>query len=268
MKKTAILIPTYNRSAGLAVTLTSLCSQNFRAFDVIISDQSDEPVKDVSAVIAAKNVLEYHGSSVSFCRNLPRRGMAQQRQFLLDQTESKFILFLDDDVILEPWAIETMLEVIKKEKCGLAGMFVIGLSYKNDVRPEDQKVEFWEGPVEPETIRPGSKKWQRASLHSAANVLHTAEKFNITPDNPRIYKIAWLGGCKLYDKQKLVDAGGFEFWRNLPEEHAGEDVMAQLNVIESYGGCGILPSGAYHQELETTVPNRDVDAVDLLLNKK
>jgi hypothetical protein len=27
-----------------------------------------------------------------------------------------------------------------------------------------------------------------------------------------------------------------------------------------YGGCAILPSGAYHMELPTTVTARDVDA--------
>lgn len=26
--------------------------------------------------------------------------------------------------------------------------------------------------------------------------------------------------------------------------------------MAKYGGCGILPSGVYHQELETTLPNR------------
>ncbi len=190
--------------------------------------------------------------------------MAQQRQFLLDRADSKYVLFLDDDVLLEPWALETMLQVIEEEKCGLAGMFVIGLSYKDDVRPEDQKVKFWEGPVEPEKIEPEGEKWQRARLHSAANVLHAAEKYNISPADPKIYKIAWLGACKLYDTEKLREAGGFNFWNDLPAEHVGEDVMAQLNVIEKFGGCGILPSGAYHQEAETTVHNREVNAFEYL----
>ncbi|HVK54470.1 MAG TPA: glycosyltransferase, partial [Burkholderiales bacterium] len=35
-----VLIPTYARPAALAVTLTSLCAQTYRSFDVVISDQS------------------------------------------------------------------------------------------------------------------------------------------------------------------------------------------------------------------------------------
>lgn len=31
-----------------------------------------------------------------------------------------------------------------------------------------------------------------------------------------------------------------------------------------FGGCGLIPSGAYHQELPTTLPCRDVDAPQVL----
>ncbi|MND05479.1 hypothetical protein D3C83_262960 [compost metagenome] len=64
----------------------------------------------------------------------------------------------------------------------------------------------------------------------------------------------------LFDTDKLRAAGGFDFWRQLPPDHCGEDVLAQLRVMERYGGCGIIPSGAYHMELSTTLPRRDVDA--------
>ncbi len=190
--------------------------------------------------------------------------MAQQRQFLLNHAESKYVLFLDDDVLLEPWALETMVHVMNEERCGLTGMFVIALSYKDDVRPHHQKVEFWDETVQPETIEPGGEKWQRASLHSAANVLHLQEQLNATPSQPTKYKIAWIGACKLYDREKLKSTNAFNFWHKLPEQHSGEDVMAQLKVIEQYGGCGILPSGAYHQEVGTTIPDRDKDAFEML----
>ena len=68
-----------------------------------------------------------------------------------------------------------------------------------------------------------------------------------------------MGGCVLYDATKLRESGGFEFWREVPEEHAGEDVLAQLRVMKRYGGCGLIPSGAYHQEAATTVTNRNFD---------
>ena len=63
---------------------------------------------------------------------------------------------------------------------------------------------------------------------------------------------------------QLIDAGGFSFWRQLPQEHSGEDVLAQMRVMERFGGCGLFPSGVYHQELPTTVPHRDADAPRVL----
>jgi hypothetical protein len=34
--------------------------------------------------------------------------------------------------------------------------------------------------------------------------------------------------------------------------------------MQRYGGAGILPSRAYHQELPTTVPVRDVECYDVV----
>ena len=35
-------------------------------------------------------------------------------------------------------------------------------------------------------------------------------------------------------------------------------------VMARYGGCGLIPSGVYHQELPTTVEDRRVDAPRVL----
>ena len=101
-------------------------------------------------------VLEAHGEPVELHRHLPRRGMAEQRQYLLDQAQAPYALFLDDDLILEPYVVERMLAAMHEEACGFVGSAVIGLSYLHDVRPAEQQIEFWDGPVRPEIVRPGS----------------------------------------------------------------------------------------------------------------
>jgi hypothetical protein len=68
----------------------------------------------------------------------------------------------------------------------------------------------------------------------------------------------------LYDRAKLDAVGGFEFWRDLPPAHCGEDVVAERRVMARFGGAGILPSGAYHLESPTTVPDREHNASTLL----
>lgn len=254
-----VLIPSCNRSGTLAVTLTGLCFQEYQDFDVVISDQSNTLVYHDPSVQTAIRLLEKKGHQVRQLANLPRRGLAQQRQFLLDSVASRYCLYLDDDVLLEPFVIGNMLRAQEEEDIGFVGQALIGLSYRNDYRPHQQAIELWEGPVEPELVTPQHATWQRHALHNAANILHVQEKMQLSPNRQRKYKVAWVGGCVLYDVQKLRETGGFEFWKEIPEEHAGEDVLAQLRVMKRYGGCGLIPSGAYHQEAPTTIVNRKFD---------
>lgn len=261
-----ILIPTFNRPAALAVTLATLLGQTFRDFRVVISDQTEHmDITQCGELKAVLRALEFHGHIVEVHKHLPRRGLAEQRQFLLDQATAPYALFLDDDLILEPDALERMLTAIKEENCGFVGCAVPSLSFLKDVRPHQQHIEFWDTPVQPEILRPNTPEWDRHKLHSAANILHVAQQMGITPENQRKYRLAWVGACVLYDTAKLRECGGFEFWMQLPNEHCGEDVLAQVRVMERYGGAGIIPTRVYHQELPTTVPNREVDAPKVLL---
>lgn len=260
-----ILIPTYCRPAALAVTLTSLCAQTCRDFNVIISDQTEDmDAVATGEVQAAIRVLQIHGHKVVTHKHLPRQGLAEQRQFLLEQATAPYILYLDDDLILEPYVIEYMLQAIQAEGCGFVGCGTIGLSFLNDVRPHQQVIEFWDGPVQPEVVESGTPQWERYKLHNAANVYHFQQRLGVTVEQPRKYRVAWIAACVLYDAAKLRDVGGFSFWKELPPNHCGEDVLAQLRVMARYGGCGLLPSGVYHQELPTTIVDRSMDAPQLL----
>lgn len=260
-----VLIATFQRPAALAVTLTSLCAQTFRGFNIIISDQSEEPGAYGShEVRAALRLLRVHEHRVETHRHLPRRGLAEHRQFLLERAQSKYALFLDDDLILEPDTVVRLIRAMERERCGFVGQAVIGLSYVNDVRLHEQSIEYWEGRVQPETVTPGAPAWERHRLHNAANLYHVQRCLPVPPDGYRTYRVAWIGGCVMYDAAKLRAAGGFEFWRDLPPNHCGEDVLAQIRVMARDGGCGIIPSGVYHQELPTTVADRRVDAPHVL----
>jgi GT2 family glycosyltransferase len=260
-----VLIPTYRRIKALAVTLTSLYYQLEKDFDVIIADQSpDNEIFSDNSILTAIRLLEIKGHGVSLLKNLPQKGLAHQRQFLLDRSNSSYKLFLDDDLILEPYVIRNMKNMLENQGCGFVGSAVIGLSYLNNFRPHEQGIELWNKKVAPENIFPGSREWQRHILHNAANVFHVQQNLKVNSNHPLAYKVAWVGGCVMYDAQKLLDVGGFAFWKNLPEQHCGEDVLAQLRVMRKYGGCAILPSGVYHQELETTVPDRTINAPEFI----
>jgi GT2 family glycosyltransferase len=261
-----VLIPTVGRLAELAVTLAGLAAQDDPPFSVVVSDQSEDGLAlQAPAVLAMVRVLEAQGRPVRLLRHLPRRGLAEHRQFLLDQSSAELVLFLDDDVWLEPHSLQRMADAIQDLGCGFVGSAPMGLSFLEDRRPHHQaSFEPWDGPVRPERVRMDSPEIARASLHGAANLVHVAERVPVPRDGWLAYKVAWIGACTLFRRSALVECGGFDFWERLPAVHAGEDVAAQWRVMERFGAAGLLPSGAVHLEAPTTVPDRTVEARDVV----
>lgn len=266
METIDILLPTYNRLSALIMTLTGVAAQSWRDLRVIISDQSDEPVSDAQVIQSLWRMIEARGGSVVYYHRPPVHGIAEQRAFLLEQAQTEQILYLDDDIWMEPWVLECLHEVLTAQRCGFVGAFPSGLSFRDDHRPEQQKIEYWQGLVQPEAVDPDSPAWERWQLHRAANLYHVG--LTLPPGTQRIYKVAWVASCILYDRAKLLEVGGFAFWKRLPRYHSGEEVLVQNLLMRRWGGCAIVPSGTYSAQVPTTVLNEagsvDGHALDLL----
>jgi glycosyltransferase involved in cell wall biosynthesis len=262
-----VLLPTYNRPLALAMTLSGLALQRFTEMRLIVADQNQSSLLEKPAIASLTRVIEARfGAPVTWHHRTTRAGIAEQREFLLRQAIAPYVLYLDDDVLMEPWVVDELLRAIRREACGFVGAFPAGLSFRHDVRLEQQRVEFWDGAVTPEAVDPQSPAWQRFHLHRAANLYHATQWH--APERPRLYKVAWVASCVLYDRAKLTDIGGFSFWRRLPRYHSGEEVLVQNLLMRRYGGAGMMPSGTYHAEESSTVLNAvgtvDGHALDLL----
>src|SRR5690606_11452771 len=243
-----ILIPTIDRLESLISTLNSVAMQDVESPRIVVSDQSGRASASSPVVRTLHRIIEARGGDVEWHYRPPSKGIAEQRDFLLAQAKAPAVLFLDDDVVMEPWVARRLLDVLREQGCGFVGAFPSGLSFRDDVRPEQQHVELWEGPVEPETIDPSSPEWRRADLHRAANQWHVSRR--VPPGVVKLYKVAWVASCVIYDREKLLDVGGFAFWRRLPRHHSGEDVLVQNLLMRRWGGCAIMPSGTYHARSE------------------
>ena len=248
-----VLIATYNRAESLIMTLAGVAVQTERNLRVIVADQSDEPVGERQTVLTLRRVIAARGGGVEWHTRPQVHGIAEQRDFLLGRATSAAVLYLDDDVLMEPWVVARLLTTLRAEGCGFVGAFPAGLSHRDDVRPEQQIVERWEGRVQPEVVEPEPPAWERWQLHRAANIYHAAQR--LAPGETIRYRVAWLASCILYDRAKLLAVGGFSFWRRLPRYHSGEEVLVQNLLMRRWGGCGILPSGAYYSQEPTTVLN-------------
>lgn len=261
-----VLLPTCNRIESLILTLSGVAAQSLRDLRVVVADQSRAPVAESPVVQALGRIITARGGIVEWHHRSSVHGIAEQRDFLLRQSTADSVLYLDDDVFMEPWVVERMHETLTGQQCGFVGAFPAGLSFLGDVRPQQQIVHFWDGPVQPEPLEPESPEWERWQLHRAANVQHAAQKLG--QEETRLYKVAWVAACAMYDRAKLWEVGGFAFWSRLPRYHSGEEVLVQNLLIRRWGACAILPSGTYAAELPSTVLNAegrvDGHALDLL----
>jgi glycosyltransferase involved in cell wall biosynthesis len=261
-----VLLPTYERLPSLAMTLAGLAAQTLTDLRVIVADQSARFVGEDPVIQTLGRVIETRGGAVEWHHRPPLHGIAEQRDFLLRQATADAILYLDDDVFMEPWVIARLRSILRAEGCAFVGAFPAGLSHRDDVRPQQQVIDYWDGPVRPEIVDPGSPEWERWQLHRAANLYHVAQA--LPPGETRRYRVAWIASCILYDRAKVEAIGGFAFWPRLPRYHSGEEVLVQNLLMRRWGGCGMVPAGTYYSQAPTTVLNDagtvDGHALDLL----
>lgn len=255
-----VLLPTYNRRDSLIMTLAGVAGQSLSAMRVVVADQSDRSVGEEQVILTLRRVIEARGGCVEWHARPQVHGIAEQRQFLLERASADHVLCLDDDVFMEPWVVERMHETLTGQGCAFVGAFPNGLSHRDDVRPAQQIVELWDGPVRPEVVEPGSPAWERWQLHRAANLYHASQRLTRGGET-RLYKVAWVASCVIYDRRKLEAIGGFAFWSRLPRWHSGEEVLVQNLLMRRWGGCAIMPSGTTYAQVPTTTLN-DAGTVD------
>ncbi len=269
-----VLIPTGGARGTLGVTLAGLVGQQVLPARVVVRDQSPGAAAVSDPVVAGvTRVLRRRGVDVRLLAHPSDAGVAENRHHLLQQATAPYVLLLDDDILLEPAALARLCDAMGRLRCGAVGMAMTGLSYLDDRRPaEHAAFEPVDGPVEPERLRKGDGGWERWRLHNAANVVHLADERGLrggdAPERWCAYRVAWTSGCVLMDRAVLRETGGFGFWSAIGSAGFGEDVVAQLRVMEKAGAVGLLPSEAHSLELPTSIMRREVDAYAAVLEHK
>jgi glycosyltransferase involved in cell wall biosynthesis len=102
-KDLAVVIPTYNRPEKVRDLLDSLARQNEAIARILIID-GGESVEDVVSAYADRLPVEY------FACNPP--GQIRQRNYGISMLEpsTPLVASLDDDIVLEPGAIQSMID--------------------------------------------------------------------------------------------------------------------------------------------------------------
>lgn len=266
-----VLIPTGGARGTLGVTLAGLVGQQVLPGGVMVSDQSAGATAITDPVIqGVTRVLQHRGVQVRLLAHPSGAGVAENRHHLLGYATRPYVLLLDDDILLEPVALARLCDAMGRLRCGAVGMAMTGLMHLDDVRPEEHTAfELVDGGISPERVRKGDPGWERWRLHNAANMVHLAELQGLRGGEPAdrwtAYRVCWTSGCILMDRAVLLETGGFEFWPSLTRNGFGEDVVAQLRVMERAGAVGLLPSEAHDLGLPTSIDRREVDAYAAVL---
>ncbi len=100
----SVVIPTKDRPAELGRALSIICAQTEKPVEIVVVDASDRP-HDVAA--EARNFLAEAGISLRILRLAP--STARQRNAGIDVVTTPLVLLLDDDVILTPDYVASLI---------------------------------------------------------------------------------------------------------------------------------------------------------------
>lgn len=100
----SIVIPTYQRPRLLEETIASCLAQDYRPLELVVGDDSPEPVGRPAAEAAASSP----GVSVQYLHHDPSLGQADNVNSLFKAATGKRLLLLHDDDRLLPGAVSTL----------------------------------------------------------------------------------------------------------------------------------------------------------------
>ena len=111
----SIIIPVYGHARYLGDTILSALAQTVRDWEIVAVDDSSP---DNSAEV----IQSFGDSRIRYIRQA-NQGMAGARNTGLMQAAGEYVVFLDDDDLLEPEFMQTCLDVMGQDK-SLAGVYV------------------------------------------------------------------------------------------------------------------------------------------------
>ncbi len=215
MKSLAVCIPTrndQNEPGKIQFPLLSLAMQSYREFTVYIRD---EGLRDMFAdrnVRLILNLLEQKNVVVHYLRTQERRGVAFARRNVYESIQGEpFVLWLDDDMVIESDAIDCLMSAIAT----------------------DTRIGFVQG-----------VKKELDPFRKYANDINVLNGESPIPDRIRIYfgDAAFL--LMRAEAMKSID------WdlvtRYAIDGLAGEDVTMSLLVAQSWEGWGIPQAKGWH----------------------
>ncbi len=208
----AVIIATMNREKELKRCIDSISSQTVLPKELIIVDDGNLNQKNIKEMIPDEIGYKYHKKdkpSVSASRNIGAK-----------LAGSEIVLFLDDDVVLEPNYIEELMNVFENDKKKEIGV-VTGIIVNRKKRPR-----FF-------------KYWERLFVLSLGNqgAILPWGFYTRIDDIDKVTETDWVPGglsCfrrEVFDNFQLYD---FEEFGNKGGRHGLADIEFSLRISKKY----------------------------------
>lgn len=119
-----INVVTLNRTGEIFGLLQSINSQTYTNWDLMIVDDSKDPIISQKYISDLLNRMRFDGHKVTYVHNPVRLGVAKARNQAVELSESELILRLDDDSFIEPDFIEKLVKPFNDPQVGAVGGLV------------------------------------------------------------------------------------------------------------------------------------------------
>ena len=189
--KISAIVPTIGRPESLRALLESLVAQTRNVDEVIVADASeDERVEKILRDFPSRFALSVNRVSVQ-----PPNAV-RQRQAAIAEAAGEALLFLDDDVVLEPDCVARMVELLESNDDVVA----VTADFNNQTWPEPTRI--WQLYLR-HILKLKPNTWQGRVVGPLLRF-----GYNPVPTEPR--PIEWLGsGNSLVRRSAFTNAGGF-----------------------------------------------------------
>jgi GT2 family glycosyltransferase len=209
----SVAVCTYRRPDSLALLLGSLRGQTSRPRELLVVDASPEaearPTREhlrrEQSVAEAVHYWQVAG---------PLRGLTRQRNFALRHIACDLVLFVDDDVILEPECVGEMEQTLRSAGGGIAG---VGSYGADEFEPPPLLWRLRRMLRIVTTLQPG--RYSRSGL----SIPWCFERPNGTP-----VEGDWLPGCAMMWRTDVVQTIGFN--ETMDGYAQGEDLDFSLRA--------------------------------------
>lgn len=192
----SIILPTYNRPYALKECFESVLSQTYLRWELIVIDDASTPESERVAASFDNARIRYH-------RNAFHCGLPTSRNIGIALAKGSLLLFIEDDVVLEPDCLETIISSyielkLKGVKVGAVAPVLLTHYEENSVGHKDGLLDF--------AYRSTNKKLRVPCLRDKlTGVVH----FNFIPEFKYLCEVDDVHSCSLYPREVFREVGGF-----------------------------------------------------------